>query len=99
MIKLYQNEIEILRKAVSTYGSETQLRQLQEECGELIVAINHMLRNRLNGSIEFLAEFVDVYIVMGELFYSMKSHQEFTNIFDNKLKKLEEKLKEVNSHE
>lgn len=99
MININQREFEILRNAVKTFGSEAQLRMLQEECGELIAATSHLLRNRYNGGVEFLNEFVDVYIVMSQIFIAMKSSAEFRNEFDMKIDKLEQKLKEMQSHE
>lgn len=99
MININQQEFETLRDAVSTFGSEAQLRQLQEECGELIAAINHLSRGRVNAGVEFMSEFVDVYIVMAQLFIAMKNPTEFKNLFKVKLYNLEQKVKEVKSHE
>lgn len=99
MININQQEFETLRDAVSTFGSEAQLRQLQEECGELIAAINHLSRGRVNAGVEFMSEFVDVYIVMAQLFIAMKNPAEFKNLFKVKLYNLEQRVKEVQSHE
>ena len=99
MININQQEFETLRDAVSTFGSEAQLRQLQEECGELIAAINHLSRGRVNAGVEFMNEFVDVYIVMAQLFIAMKNPTEFKGLFKFKLIELGERVKEVKSHE
>ena len=40
-------------ECIEFWGLEKQLRMLQEECGELIVAISHFIRER-PGSIENL---------------------------------------------
>lgn len=99
MININQQEFETLRDAVSTFGSEAQLRQLQEECGELIAAINHFMRYKVDASEEFLSEFVDVYIVMSQIFIAMKCPNTFQNRFKFKMSKLEQRIKEVKSHE
>lgn len=98
MININQQQFDILQNAVSTFGSEAQLRQLQEECGELIAAINHLSRGRINAGVEFINEFVDVYIVMAQLFIAMKNPTEFKNLFNAKLYNLEQRVKEVKIH-
>jgi len=44
-----EEEQELYHKALKDWGIETQLDQLIEECGELIVAILHYRRNRCAG--------------------------------------------------
>jgi len=58
--KLYKNCIE-------TWGVEAQLRQAQEECAELIVAINHFLRNRKNSLREIVEETADVFLMVHQM--------------------------------
>lgn len=48
---------EKLRRIAEHYGLEPQLRQLMEECGELIVASNKYFRNNaIDGLIEEIAD-------------------------------------------
>lgn len=42
------------QRAIDTWGSEPQMRQLQEECGEAIAATNRYYRG--TGSVDSLAE-------------------------------------------
>lgn len=65
MTKEEQKQIE--KEAVETYGMDAQLRMLQEECGELIVAVGHYLRGR-NGSLANLCEeLADVRIMVEQI--------------------------------
>ena len=58
--KLYKNCVEV-------WGERTQLRQTQEECAELIVAINHFCRNRENGLDKIIEEAADVYLMVHQV--------------------------------
>lgn len=62
----FQDEMEVLSKAVKVYGVENQLSMLQEECCECSVAINHLRRQRitLHGLIN---EMVDVEIMIDQM--------------------------------
>lgn len=96
MIEVSDVDINVLKDAVIRYGAKAQLRQLQEECAELIAAINHCFRGRDNASMEFLEEFVDVYIVMFQLYVAAKSPLDFYQMFEIKMARLKEHLsKEV----
>lgn len=98
MIEVSEKDINVLKDAIIKYGVKPQLRQLQEECGELIVAINHCFRGRENASMEFLEEFVDVYVVMFQLYIAAKSPLDFYQMFEVKMARLEERLaKEVSN--
>lgn len=48
------------------YGVQFQLRKLQEECGELIVSINHFFEGKINQSI-LLSEMADVENVLDQM--------------------------------
>lgn len=97
MIEVSEKDINVLKDAIVKYGAKAQLRQLQEECAELIAAINHCFRGRENASMEFLEEFVDVYVVMFQLYIAAKSPLDFYQMFEIKMARLKERLsKEVN---
>lgn len=92
MIKVSLEDIQVLTDAIKQYGTKAQLRQLQEECAELIVAINHCFRKRENTAVEFLGEYVDVLIVMYQLFIAAKSPQDFQSMWEAKLYNLKQRL-------
>jgi NTP pyrophosphatase (non-canonical NTP hydrolase) len=52
----------IYQDAIEQWGPASQLRMLQEECGELIAAINHADRGRITRS-ELASEIADVMIM------------------------------------
>lgn len=96
MLEVSEKDINVLKDAVIRYGAKAQLRQLQEECAELIAAINHCFRGRENASMEFLEEFVDVYVVMFQLYIAAKSPLDFYQMLEIKMARLKERLsKEV----
>lgn len=78
----------IAKLAIEKYGEAAQLRQLQEECAELIVAVNHFFRQRQNARAELIEEFADVTIVLMELNPSLNYKDELTNMIDYKLGRL-----------
>lgn len=96
MITYSEEDIKLLKDAIVKFGTKAQLRQLQEECAELIVAINHCFRFRENAADEFLEEFIDVYIVMFQLYLAAKSPDDFEEMFHFKMARLSTRLsKEV----
>lgn len=98
MIEVSKEDIIVLKNAILKYGEKEQLRQLQEECAELIAAVNHVSRGRENASNEFIEEFIDVYIVMFQLFLDVKNKTEFLKMFDYKMARLKKRLsKEVSN--
>ena len=52
--------------AIGLWGAESQMRLVQEECAELIVAINHVLRGRI-GIHALSTEVADVEIMCAQL--------------------------------
>jgi NTP pyrophosphatase (non-canonical NTP hydrolase) len=56
-----------LERAAATYGRDNQLRALQEECGELIVAVNHLARGRKGAEAKLLGEIADVQIMIAQM--------------------------------
>ena len=51
-------------RAIKRWGGQAQLRMLQEECGELIVAVAHVLRkNKSLSTTELADEIADVEIM------------------------------------
>ena len=54
----------VLRRALDTYGADAQIGMAIEECGELIVALQHHRRGR---AANVVTEIADVLIVAGQM--------------------------------
>lgn len=81
-----------LKYIANKYGKESQLRQLQEECAELIVACSKILRmsdKSINNLIEEIAD-VRVMIEQIEYLYGIKSLVE-----DEMIYKVERQLERI----
>lgn len=71
----------VYQRAVLLYGKEAQLRQLQEECGELIVAINHYLRKSSPENKEnLLEEIADIHVMFEQLPYILENGDDMERI-------------------
>lgn len=88
-------------KIVEVNGKETQLRQLQEECGELIVAINHYLRAEQEynfigiglASCNLIEEVADVEIMLDQLpCMFMEFREAVDGVKEKKLRRLAERI-------
>lgn len=62
MTNLQDELTELCTRAVNVYGATAQLRLLQEECGELIAAVSHLERGRIDDT-ELADEIADVIIM------------------------------------
>lgn len=82
----------ITKSAIAKFGEAAQLRQLQEECAELIVAVNHYFRQRQHARVELIEEIADVTIMLMELTPPLNFTDEVTSMIDNKLTKLSSRL-------
>ncbi len=90
------NKDNLFKEAIKKYGYAAQLGVLQEECAELIVAASHIRRNREGAIKEFIEELVDVHIMMRQMeeYLDEKGYsEEFAAIWNNKLHRLEQRLK------
>ncbi len=88
----------IYKEAIDAWGFRAQARMLQEECGELIVAVSHCLREREDGVKEMAEELADVYIMVGQMIEYLGADI-IKHVVDSKLKMVEEKLDKVNNDE
>ena len=60
--------MDLFSKALSFFGVDKQLDMLQEECGELIVAVNHFRRGRGDEKCrKLIGELVDVEIMLEQM--------------------------------
>jgi NTP pyrophosphatase (non-canonical NTP hydrolase) len=72
-IEINKHEREILASAIRKFGISAQLRQLQEEAAEVIVAVNHFYRGTDNdrdlerNRIELLNECADLIIMLAQV--------------------------------
>lgn len=82
----------IAKLAIEKYGNAAQLRQLQEECAELIVAVSHYFRNRKTAREELIEEVADVTIMLMQLTPPLNYTDELTDMIDHKLERLYSKL-------
>jgi len=81
----------LYQRAIATWGEQTQMRQLQEECGEAIAATNRYLRG--TGSVDSLAEEIaDVEIMCEQARLIVGGHrvEHFRKL---KLARLEDRLR------
>lgn len=58
---------DLAKKVVKKYGSGKQLDMVQEECAELIAAISHLKRKRVNSEAEVREEMADVAFMIYQL--------------------------------
>lgn len=78
-------------RAVGAWGSENQLRMLQEECGECVAAVNRLARAR-PGAVDQLAEEVaDVLIMAAQARYILGTDA-VDAALSRKLARLEQRL-------
>ncbi len=88
---------EICKTAVAKWGVEAQLDQAVEEAAELIQAINKF--KRYNSPWPLIEEMVDVEIMIGQLkaivcdTTGSSNNRMYNRIREEKLKKVEDKLK------
>ena len=86
-------ELQILySECIEFCGVNKQLRMLQEECGELIVAISHFLRERPGGLENLTEELADVKL-MGDQIASYIGKEKVMGVLDYKSDRVAERLK------
>lgn len=92
MYSFLTSESDVLHSAVNRFGLDAQLAQLQEECGELIVAINHLRRGRDYGRDNVVEEMTDVLIMIEQITIGLDCSEEIDNMMFRKISKLIGKL-------
>lgn len=86
-----QDRRELFKRALKEWGVEEQMRILEEECAECIVATSHYIRKRPGARYKLQEELADAYIMVGQITEYLGS--DFVEeMVDFKLKKVEEKL-------
>ncbi len=82
----------ICKAGYEKLGYEYQANHLQEECGELIAAVNHLRRKRPNSEENLLEELVDVKIQVEKVLNRFDPNTR-TEMFEKKIAKTLAKLK------
>lgn len=79
----------IEQNAVKVFGVRPQLMMLQEECGELVAAIGHMLRERPKAEENVVEEMVDVEILINQLKINVAGERMYKKWKNKKYRHLE----------
>jgi hypothetical protein len=91
-------ELEQLYKdCVEFWGIERQIRMMQEECAELILAGSHYLRGRETGLEDLIEELADAQLMINQIkkFVGEENVENIMNIKSNYIrKKLDSRKKE-----
>jgi len=90
--------MDLLDKAVKTWGIDAQLDMLIEECGELIVAIQHLKRKRV-GWDAVAEEIIDVEIMSGQIKMFINNNELLDGIETKKYERLVGRLNAHNKKE
>ena len=81
---------DIYRATLEKWGEKAQYEQMVEECAELITALKHFERGKIERS-GIIAELADVTLMVGQLTW-MFGADEVATAIDSKLVKLEKLL-------
>lgn len=95
------NEQEIYNKIIQKWGIESQLGLLQEECAEVIKAVNKLFRNSpdIKTAKQHLCEELgDVQNMINQI-KGMFPESEFENMRISKLERIQKILEEPNNYE
>ena len=92
-VVLIQWKMNLLKRAIDTYGVDKQIDMLIEECAELIVALKHMKRGRVAWN-EVAEEMADVKIMIDQFHTIDTVSDAIHNNEMIKLQRLEKRLNE-----
>ena len=81
---------EIYQKTIKTWGEEAQYDQMIEECAELIAALKHFKRGKIEKQ-DVINELADVTLMIGQLTWMVGEKNVHTAV-EQKIKKLEDLL-------
>jgi len=85
---------QIYRATLKKWGEKAQYEQMVEECAELIAALKHYERGKIERS-EVIAELADVTLMVGQLSW-MLGEAEVSAAIETKLEKLDALLQDPN---
>ena len=81
----------LYKDCVEFWGIERQVRMLQEECAELILAGSHYLRGRETGLANLIEELADAQLMINQI-KKFVGEENVENIMDVKSDYIKEKL-------
>ena len=80
-------------KAIAKWGRTSQIDMLQEECAELIVAINKYKRNNVGTTEAVLEEIADVEIMIDQIKVLLEANELRVDVFkEKKIERLKDML-------
>ena len=82
----------LLNEAVIKWGLQAQLSMVQEECGELIVAVGKVLRGDLRPTENFIEEIADVRIMLAQMEVAYGIGRDVEEVRKAKLERLTKRL-------
>jgi len=81
-----QNDVNLYQATLNKWGDEAQYDQAIEECAELIAALKHYKRGKVDESV-IISELADVTLMIGQLTW-MFGAEKIDQAMSEKLKKL-----------
>lgn len=88
--------MEIVERVAKYYGFAPQLDMMVEECGEMIVAINHYKRQRVSTE-RLIEEFADIWIVLKQMGVFL-DESSIANVVDYKLRRIDRVINELKNN-
>ena len=89
-MEITMNMTQIYQKTIMTWGEEAQYDQMIEECAELIAALKHFKRGKIEQQ-DVINELADVTLMVGQLTW-MVGEENVHAAVEQKIKKLEKLL-------
>jgi hypothetical protein len=87
---------QLYKDCVDFWGIERQIRMMQEECAELIIAGSHFLRKRKTGYDELVEELADAQLMINQI-KTFVGEDSVNKMIDKKSDYIKEKLEERRS--
>lgn len=88
--------MEIVERVAKYYGFKPQLDMMVEECGGMIVAINHYKRQRVSTE-RLIEEIADIWIVLKQMGVFL-DERSIANVIDNKLRRINRVINELKNN-
>lgn len=91
-----EERMEIVERVAKYYGFTPQLDMMIEECGEMIVVINHYKWQKVSTE-RLIEEFADIWIVLKQMGVFL-DESSIANVIDNKLRRVERVINELKNN-
>lgn len=90
----YTTRVKLYKKAINLWGEDLQYGMLCEECGELISALNHYRRGRVDRD-DVLEEMADTIIMIKQILFMLElEEKDLEEMQIKKLNKMKSYIKE-----